>query len=88
MLRDFFLFFNIDASTESALAAGSVMGIMLIPFICSLSDDAINMVPDSLREGSLSLGATRSEMIRTVVLPAANTGIVGGFFIGNIASYW
>ena len=59
----------------------SVMGIMIIPFVSSLSDDVINAVPQSLRDGSLGLGATRSETIRRVVLPAALPGIVGGVLL-------
>lgn len=65
----------------SALTAGVVMGIMIIPFISSLSDDIITQVPRSLRDGSLGLGATRSETIRRVVLPAALPGIVGAFLL-------
>lgn len=73
---------GIGISSESALAAGAVMGIMIIPFISSLSDDVITAVPQSMREGSLGLGATRSETIRRVVVPAALPGIVGGFLLG------
>ncbi len=65
----------------SVLTAGLVMGIMLIPFVSSLSDDIINAVPQSLRDGSLGLGATRSETIRQVVLPAALPGIVGAILL-------
>ena len=72
---------GIEIASESALAAGLVMGIMIIPFVSSLSDDAITAVPRSLREGSLGLGATRSETIRQVVLPAALPGIVGGVLL-------
>ena len=68
-------------SSESALAAGLVMGVMIIPFVSSLSDDVINAVPQSLRDGSLGLGSTRSEMIRQVVVPAALPGIVGGVLL-------
>jgi phosphate transport system permease protein len=67
---------GLDVASESALAAGVVMGIMIIPFISSLSDDAITAVPRSLVEGSYGLGATRSETIRLVILPAALPGIV------------
>jgi len=70
-----------DVASESALAAGLVMGIMIIPFISSLSDDAITAVPTSLRDGSFGLGATRSETIRLVILPAALPGIVGAFLL-------
>lgn len=65
----------------SALTAGVVMGIMIIPFISSLSDDIIRQVPKGLRDGSLGLGATQSETIRRVVLPAALPGIVGAFLL-------
>ena len=74
-------FLGLDVSSESALAAGLVMGIMIIPFVSSLSDDFINAVPQSLRDGSYSLGATRSETIKQVVLPAALPGIVGGVLL-------
>lgn len=73
--------FVIPASSESALAAGVVMGIMIIPFISSLSDDVINAVPQSLRDGSAGLGATKSETIRKVVLPAALPGIVSALIL-------
>ncbi|WP_235896565.1 phosphate ABC transporter permease subunit PstC [Oceanidesulfovibrio marinus] len=72
---------GMDIASESAIAAGSVMGIMIIPFVSSLSDDAINAVPQSLREGSYGLGATKSETVRKVVLPAALPGIVGGILL-------
>ncbi len=70
-------------SSESALVAGGVMGIMLIPFVSSLSDDVINAVPQSLREGSYGLGATQSETIRQVILPAALPGIVGSLLLAT-----
>ncbi|WP_457573828.1 phosphate ABC transporter permease subunit PstC [Desulfolithobacter sp.] len=73
--------FGLDVSSESALAAGLVMGIMIIPFVSSLSDDVINAVPQALRDGSYGLGATRSETIKNVVLPAALPGIVGGILL-------
>ena len=66
---------GMNVASESALAAGGVMGIMIIPFVSSLSDDVINAVPRSLREGSLGLGATKSETLKQVVLPAALPGI-------------
>jgi phosphate transport system permease protein len=72
---------GLDVSSESALAAGMVMGIMIIPFVSSLSDDVITAVPQSMREGSLGLGATRSETVRRVILPAALPGIVGGVLL-------
>lgn len=73
--------FGIDVSSESALAAGLVMGVMIIPFVSSLSDDVINAVPQSLRDGAYSVGATRSETIRHVLVPAALPGIVGGLLL-------
>ncbi|MCW1919435.1 phosphate ABC transporter permease subunit PstC [Rhodobacter sp. KR11] len=68
-------------SSSSVMTAGLVMGIMVIPFVSSLSDDIINAVPQSLRDGSLGLGATPSETIRQVVLPAALPGIVGAVLL-------
>jgi phosphate transport system permease protein len=73
--------FGLDVASESALAAGLVMGMMIIPFISSLSDDVINAVPQSLRDGAYALGATRSETIQKVVLPAALPGIVSAFML-------
>jgi phosphate transport system permease protein len=70
-----------SVASESALAAGGVMGIMIIPFISSLSDDVINAVPMSLRDGSYAMGATKSETIKKVVLPAALPGIVGAVLL-------
>lgn len=72
---------GLDVSSESALAAGLVMGVMIIPFVSSLSDDVINAVPQSLRDGAYGLGATKSETIRQVVIPAALPGIVGGVLL-------
>ena len=72
---------GIDINATSALTAGFVMGIMIIPFVSSLSDDIITQVPRSLRDGSLGLGATKSETIRQVVLPAALPGITGAFLL-------
>ncbi len=69
------------SGATSVLTAGVVMGVMLIPFVSSLSDDIINSVPQSLRDGSLGLGATRSETIRQVVIPAALPGIVGAILL-------
>jgi len=80
-VRGFGESFGIDASSESALAAGLVMGVMIIPFVSSLSDDVINAVPQTLRDGSYALGATQSETIRQVVLPAALPGIVGAVLL-------
>ncbi|CCK81370.1 MULTISPECIES: phosphate ABC transporter permease subunit PstC [Desulfobacula] len=72
---------GLDVSSESALAAGLVMGVMIIPFVSSLSDDVINAVPQSLRDGAYGLGSTQSETIRQVILPAALPGIVGGVLL-------
>ena len=72
---------GLDVSSESALAAGAVMGIMIIPFISSLSDDVIRAVPQSLRDGSMGLGATKAETIYNVVLPAAIPGLVGAVLL-------
>jgi phosphate transport system permease protein len=72
---------GLDVASESALAAGLVMGVMIVPFVSSLSDDVIAAVPRSLREGSLGLGATTSETIRRVVLPAALPGIVAAVLL-------
>ena len=72
---------GLPVDSESALAAGLVMGIMIIPFISSLSDDVINAVPQSLRDGSYALGATRSETVQRVVLTAALPGIVAAVLL-------
>ena len=72
---------GLDVASNSALAAGGVMGIMIIPFISSLSDDAITAVPRSLRDASLAMGATRAETVTKVLLPAALPGIVGGILL-------
>ena len=74
-------FFGLNVASESALAAGIVMGMMIIPFVSSLSDDVINAVPQSLRDGSYAMGSTRSETIKKVVLPAAFAGIVSAFML-------
>ncbi|MBA3576908.1 MAG: phosphate ABC transporter permease subunit PstC [Sphingomonas sp.] len=82
MIRDFGLTLGVsNASSESALAAGLVMGIMIIPFVSSMSDDSIAAVPQAMRDGSLAMGATKSETIRKVVLPAALPGVVGGILL-------
>jgi len=73
---------GIDASYTNGLAAGLVMGIMIIPFISSLSDDVINSIPNKLREGSYALGATQSETIQKIVLPAAFPGIMAAILLG------
>lgn len=72
---------GLTVSTESALAAGLVMGIMIIPYVSSLSDDVMSAVPESLRDGSLALGATKSETIKKVIFPAALPGIVGAMLL-------
>jgi phosphate transport system permease protein len=81
MLRAAGVSLGLDVASESALAAGLVMGIMIIPFVSSISDDVINAVPQALRDGAYGLGATQSETIRQVVLPAALPGIVGGILL-------
>jgi phosphate transport system permease protein len=81
LLRVFGQSLGLTVVSESALAAGLVMGVMIIPFVSSLSDDMITAVPQSLRDGAYALGATRSETIRNVVLPAALPGIVGGVLL-------
>jgi phosphate transport system permease protein len=81
LVRDLGGWLGLSVSSESALAAGVVMGIMLIPFVSSLSDDVIAAVPQALRDGSYAVGATRSETIRQVVLPAALPGIVGALLL-------
>jgi phosphate transport system permease protein len=72
---------GIDMAPTAAIVAGGVMGIMLIPFISSFADDALNAVPRSLRDGAAALGATKSETIRQVLLPAALPGIMGGVLL-------
>jgi len=72
---------GLTVASESALAAGLVMGIMIIPFISSLADDVITAVPRAMRDGSLALGATQSETIKRVVIPAALPGIMGGILL-------
>ena len=75
-------FFGLHASYTNALAPGMVMGIMIIPFISSLSDDVINSIPNSLREGAYALGATKSETIKQIILPAAFPGIMAASLLG------
>jgi len=81
-MREFGGVLGITLSPNSALAAGAVMGIMIIPFISSLSDDALNAVPRTMRDGSLALGATPGETMTKVLLRAALPGIVGGILLG------
>jgi phosphate transport system permease protein len=81
LIRNWGQSFGLDVSSESALAAGLVMGMMIVPLISSLSDDIINAVPQSLRDGSYAMGATKSETIKKVVLPAALPGIVSAIML-------
>ena len=81
LVRDGGIAIGLDVEARSALAAGLVMGVMIIPFISSLSDDVINAVPQTLRDGSYAMGATKSETIRQVIIPAALPGIVGAFLL-------
>lgn len=80
-IREYGQNMGFDVSAQSALAAGVVMGMMIIPFVSSLSDDVINAVPQSLKEGSYAMGATQSETIKKVILPSALPGIVGAFLL-------
>ena len=82
LIRDFALTIGIsNPSTESALAAGLVMGVMIIPFVSSMADDSIAAVPQAMRDGSLAMGATTSETIKRVLIPAALPGIVAGIML-------
>ncbi|HRY17021.1 MAG TPA: phosphate ABC transporter permease subunit PstC [Candidatus Competibacteraceae bacterium] len=81
LIRNLGTAMGVHVASESALAAGLVMGIMIIPFVSSLSDDVINAVPQSMRDGSYALGATKSETIKRVLLPAALPGIVGSILL-------
>jgi phosphate transport system permease protein len=74
-------YFGLEIASESALAAGLVMGVMIIPFVSSISDDVINAVPQNLKNGSLGIGATKSETIKKVIIPAALPGIIGGLLL-------
>jgi phosphate transport system permease protein len=80
-IRDVGESIGLSVASESALAAGIVMGVMIIPFVSSLSDDVIRAVPQAMRDGSLALGATRSETIKKVIIPAALPGIVGSVLL-------
>ncbi len=82
-IRDTGDIFNIEIASESALAAGIVMGVMIIPLISSLSDDVISVVPQNLREGSLGLGATNTETVLKVIVPSALPGIVGALLLAT-----
>ena len=82
MIRDAAVAVGItSATTESALAAGVVMGVMIIPFVSSMADDSMAAVPGAMRDGSLAMGATKSETIRRVLFPAALPGIVAGIML-------
>jgi len=81
LIRDAGAVFGLSVASESALAAGLVMGIMIIPFVSSLSDDVIHAVPQALRDGSYGLGATKFETVRHIIFPAALPGIVGGILL-------
>ena len=80
-IREYGQNMGFEVSAQSALAAGVVMGMMIIPFVSSLSDDVISAVPQSLKEGSYAMGATQSETIKKVILPSALPGIVGAFLL-------
>lgn len=80
-IRDSGGLFGLDVASESALTAGLVMGMMIIPFVSSLSDDVMNAVPQSLRDGAYGMGATQSETIKRVIFPAALPGIVGAILL-------
>ncbi|MEM9385865.1 MAG: phosphate ABC transporter permease subunit PstC [Pseudomonadota bacterium] len=82
-IRDVGMGIGLPVSSESALAAGLVMGIMIIPFVSSLSDDVISAVPQGMRDGSLGLGATSSETVMRVVLPAALPGVVASVLLAS-----
>jgi len=79
--RHIFASMGIEIASESALAAGFVMGVMIIPFVLSLTDDALNAVPQALKDGALALGSTKSEMIKKVVVPSAIPSIVGAIIL-------
>jgi phosphate transport system permease protein len=82
LVRDFAASLGMkDPSTESALAAGLVMGVMIIPFVSSMADDSIAAVPQAMRDGSLAMGATTSETVKRVIIPAALPGIIAGVML-------
>jgi phosphate transport system permease protein len=81
-IRDFAVMLGVsNAASDNALAAGVVMGVMIIPLVSSMSDDSIAAVPSAMRDGSLAMGATKSETIKQVLLPAALPGVVGGILL-------
>lgn len=79
--KNFLAIFGLNIASESAIAAGFVMGMMIIPFVLSLTDDALNAVPGNLKDGALALGSTKSEMIKKVALPTAMPSIVGAIIL-------
>ncbi len=79
--KNIFAQVGIDIASESALAAGFTMGVMIIPFVLSLTDDALNSVPQALKDGALAMGSTKSEMIKKVVLPSAMPSVVGAVIL-------
>ena len=81
LMKKFFEIFGINMASESALVAGFVMGVMIIPFVLSLTDDARTAVPQSLKDGALAMGSTKSEMIKKVILPSAIPSIVGAVIL-------
>ena len=81
LIRSLGLSLGVDVASESALAAGLVMGVMIIPFVSSLSDDIINAVPQSLRDGSYAMGATHAETIKRSCCPPRCPGIVSAFML-------
>jgi phosphate transport system permease protein len=81
LFKSIFAYFNIEIASESALAAGFVMGIMIIPFILSLTDDALNSVPSALKDAALALGSTKSEMIKKVAFSTAMPSIIGAVIL-------
>lgn len=82
LVATFKLLFDISISSESALNAGIVMGVMIIPLISSISDDILNSIPSSMREGAMGMGSMKNEMIRKILLPAAMPGIIGSILLG------
>lgn len=76
-------YFGLSISTESALAAGLVMGIMIIPFVLSLVDDAITAVPQNLKDAALALGSTKAEAVLKIILPAASSGIISAILLAT-----
>ncbi len=80
-IRNFADMLGFGIPTQSAISAGLVMGVMIIPFVSSLSDDVINAVPQTLRDGAYAMGATKSETVKQVVMPAALPGVVGALLL-------